>query len=444
MKSKLGGPARLGALALVAFSGGALGARASAAATSSESPYAPLAQLGRVLAIVERAYVEPVDREKLLEGAVKGMVAELDPHSSYLPPAEYAELRADTEGRFAGIGVEVEARDEAITVVAPIDGAPASRAGVLAGDRIVAIDGKAVRAEPFTALVKRMRGAAGTHVVISVRRPGVADPLSFDLVREDVRVPSVATRVLPFRVLYLRIKQFQRGTHRELLEAVGEARRAAGDVAGVVVDLRTNPGGLVDEAASVADEMLGEGGIYSTRHRGRTVDDERADGGGALVGMPMAVLVDAYTASSAELVAAALQDGGRATVVGARTFGKGSVQTILDLPGGAGLRLTTMRYYTPKGRSLQAAGVVPDVLVASARDEGAALAPTREVDLVGHLAAEGEAAPAPRARVEVGDAGGPASRVTTPAAIADDPATGADRALAVAWAVVRGAPLPMR
>ena len=365
-------------------------ARPAAATPTEESPYAVIAQLGRVLVEVENEYVEPVERGRLINGAIKGMVAELDPHSSYLPPQDFALFQNDTEGKFGGVGIEVDARDNVLTVIAPIEGSPAERAGIRSGDHIVAVDGLDSTNETLDKVMRKMRGVPGTHVRLSVRRDGTPQLLTFDLVREEIHVPSVAARMLEGNVAYIRVKQFQDHSHDELVAAAGRLRTEAnGDIRGVILDLRTNPGGLVDEAAEIADEFLSSGTIYTTRHRGQIIDDMKAKSGGAFSDAPIVLLVNEYSASASELVAGALQDQKRALVVGARTFGKGSVQSIISLPGGAGLKLTTARYYTPSGHAVQGDGIRPDVSIETTRVEGGQLPVVRERDLEGALAPEG-------------------------------------------------------
>jgi carboxyl-terminal processing protease len=380
---------RQGALVAAAFLGGAAVARTSQATGERDAPYAPLSQLARVLVQVENQYVDPVDRQRLLEGAIKGMVAELDPHSAYMPRREFAMFNEDTGGSFGGIGVEVDFRSGKVVILAPLPGAPAARAGIRSGDELVVVDGKAIGALPAEAIVRRMRGAPGTRVKVSLRRAGEPELLEFELVREQVKVRSVEARRLSGDVAYIRLRQFQSGTHDELIEAVGSLRKTSPEpLRGVVLDLRNNPGGLVDEAEAVADELLDGGGIYSTRHRGRVLDEANARPGGALARLPMAVLVNEYSASSSELVAGALRDSGKAVLVGSPTFGKGSVQTIFELPGGTGLRLTTMRYYTPSGQAIQAAGIQPDVEVRYESEAAGTVPVQREGDLDGALASE--------------------------------------------------------
>ncbi len=395
-----GGALRWMALAAIAYAGGAVtAARSSTAALEDTSPYGLMAELARVLVLIENEYVDPVERQRLLDGAVKGMVAELDPHSAYLPARDYDVLQDDTRGQFAGIGVEVDFRDDKVTVISPIEGSPAQLAGIRAGDVIISIDSERVSGRSANDLVKRMRGPRGTEVEVGVRRLGEAGLLRFSIRREVISVSSVLGATLDGQVAYLRIKQFQADTHRELLDAIGAIRKETGDIHGVILDMRNNPGGLVHAATSVADEFLSSGIIYSTRHRGKIVSELEADKRGALTKPPMVVLVNEFSASASELLAGALQDHHRATLVGARTFGKGSVQSIIDLPGGAGLRLTTMRYYTPNGRAIQVAGITPDVPVAAKLSESGSIKIIREQNLDNHLRSEtARPAPAPGER----------------------------------------------
>ncbi len=421
-------------LITLGYAGGALSTGWIAPASArggATGPYTLLDQLARVLVLVENEYVDPTQRSKLVEGAIGGMVAALDPHSSYMNSTDYQLFRSDTEGQFGGIGVEVDLRGDAAIVIAPIEGSPAERAGIRSGDKIVAVDGVDMRGKSSDTLLLKLRGAPGTRVTLTLLREGRAGSLDVKLERAIIHVKSVEAQVLAERVGYLRIKQFQAGTLQEVLAAAAKLRQQAqGEPRGLILDLRNNPGGLVDEAVGVADELLGSGLIYSTRHRGKVVGQAHARPGGSLRSLPLMVLVNEYSASASELLAGALQDNGRGLLLGAPTFGKGSVQSIIDLPGGAGLKLTTLRYYTPSGRAIQAQGLTPDVLVAAAAE-----APPRERDIDGHLPAEGPAPSPPRQRVP--SAGTAPSQddptLGVPREVPRDPRTAQDTALKEAF-----------
>jgi carboxyl-terminal processing protease len=428
-------------LVVAAFAGGAVCTRLAQATDETSSPYAILNQLARVLVLVENEYVDVVDRSRLTEGALKGLVAELDPHSSYMPPRAFETLQADTEGEFGGIGVEVDFRSDEVVVIAALEGSPAERAGIRAGDVIVAIDKLSVRGKSADDLVQRMRGRAGTSVQIGIRRNGEEKIQNFTLERQVITVSSVSSQMLIDGIGYLRIKQFQHGTHAELLEAIARLREG-GNPRGVILDLRNNPGGLVREAVAVADELLDSGGIYSTRRREQVVDRSEAHRGGALIEQPMVTLINEYSASAAELVAGALKDNKRATLVGSGTFGKGSVQSIIELPGGAGLRLTTMRYYTPNGTAIQARGVTPDVQVQAAYVEDDSFGVLKERDLENHLPAEGSTNPTTQR--EPGKLRGSDNAASSETylgvakTVPKDPTGGADFALSIGFQILRG------
>ncbi|MET0339814.1 MAG: S41 family peptidase [Polyangiales bacterium] len=347
------------------------------------------------------SYVGAVDQDALVHGAIRGMVRTLDPHSDYLDPDEYRAFAADTRGRFGGIGVEVDVRDGWLTITAVFPAGPAERAGLRVGDRFVSIDGLRARDMPIEDAARRMRGEAGSEVKLALRRDDDTPAIEVTLRREIIAVDAVEGRVLDDGHLYLRLRVFQETTARELsdvLDAAMEAARAHGGLRGMLLDLRDNPGGLVDQAVAVADEFLEEGVIVSTRGRdGKQQSEWRAKRGGTRPGWPLVVLVNGYSASAAEIVAGALRDHKRALIVGTRTFGKGSVQNVIELPDASALKLTTGRYYTPSGRSIQAEGIEPDVIIEQAPS------PVREhvqgvseASLERHLENEGApAAPAP-------------------------------------------------
>lgn len=359
--------ARWGLVCVVAFVGGAVFARPAGAVPERASPYRNLGIFARALSHIETSYVEEVDQDALIYGAVRGMVETLDPHSSFLDPDEYRVLTSDTEGRFGGIGVEIDVRDGWLTITSVFPDGPAARAGLRPGDQFLDIEGRVARDIPIEDAVRRMRGEPGTRVHARLRRPNVADAVVVDIAREIVRVQAVSARVLPDRVVYVRLRAFQEDTTEELRAALDRAVQETsrtGGVRGVVLDMRDNPGGLVSEAVLVSDEFLSRGVIVSTRGRsGRQIDQATATPAGTRPDWPMVVLVNGYTASAAEIVAGALQDHHRAVIVGTRTFGKGSVQNVIELSDGSALKLTIARYFTPDGNSIQAEGIDPDMVV---------------------------------------------------------------------------------
>lgn len=315
---------------------------------------------------VRSEYVEPVTKEQLDLAAVDGMVASLDPHSAFLDPAEYDAMRVSTAGHYSGVGLEVAERDGRIAVVTPIDGSPADRAGVLSGDILLEIDGRTVEGGTLEATIERMRGFVGSTVRLTVERTGEPEPLRFALERSEVHVRTVRAEPLPGRYGYLRVTHFTDATPRDFDRALA-GLQSGGPLRGLVLDLRGNPGGVLESSVSVADEFLDSGVIV--RAEGRTAESRfvlRATEGDALRSAPLVVLIDRGSASGAEIVAGALRDHGRATLMGERTFGKGSVQTVMPLANGQALKLTTSRYYTPSGSSLHERGLEPDVALAAA------------------------------------------------------------------------------
>lgn len=360
----------------------------------SASPFRNLGVFARALAHLEAGYVDPVDQDALIRGALRGMAGSLDPHTVYLDPDEYRTLTADTEGRFAGIGVEISVRDGWLLVLSVFPGGPADRAGLLPGDRFLTLEGHLARDMRLQDAVRIMRGAPGTDVRVSIRREGHDEGIEVTMTRAYVEVSPIEAQVLPGRILHLRIRAFQANTTTEMRAALDAALHAQGGagLAGVLLDLRDNPGGLLREAVLVSDEFLRAGTIVSTRGRdGRVLQSSSAHSRGTRPEWPMVVLVNGYSASAAEIVAGALQDHRRALVVGTTTFGKGSVQNIVELPDGGALKLTIARYFTPSGRSIQATGIVPDVEVPALSAEALRRArletegQIREADLRGHL-----------------------------------------------------------
>ncbi|WP_439639436.1 S41 family peptidase [Nevskia sp.] len=326
----------------------------------------PLKDLQTFVEILNRVksdYVEPVKDETLLENAVRGMLAGLDPHSSYLDKAEYKDLNASTTGKFGGLGIEVQLSNGLVKVVSPIDDTPAAKAGVKAGDLIVKIDDTPVKGLTLQDAVTKMRGDPGTKIVLTLVRESQPAPLVLELKRDYIKVASVRGRSIEPGFGYVRISQFTATTGKNLSEELAKLKKE-GELKGLVLDLRNNPGGLLTAAVDVSDEFLNKGAIVSIK--GRDADSTRAfdaSVGDALDGKPLVVLVNGGSASAAEIVAGALQDQKRGVLIGSKTFGKGSVQTILPLNNDSAIKITTARYYTPSGRSIQAEGIVPDVTI---------------------------------------------------------------------------------
>jgi carboxyl-terminal processing protease len=351
------------AMALVLLHGG----RAAAAPRrDTNQPYRSLDVLAEVLAYVQNSYVDETREKDLVQAAVEGMLQRLDPHSMILRPDVYRAMRDETTGEFDGVGLEVSQEADGIFVVAPLADSPAERSGILAGDRIVAVDGTPTKEMPIGEATRRMKGAAGSQVVLSIERAGLREPRTFTLVRDHVRTTSVDWRVLDrgAGTVYVRIRSFQDRTDRELRQALDGARKEMGEpIQGLVLDLRNNPGGLLEQAVKVADRFLSRGVIVTTESRGKQPEVEQAHEKDTEPGYPVVLLVNRGSASACEIVAGALQDHGRAVVAGVRTYGKGSVQTVVELEDGSALKLTVARYFTPNHRSIQERGITPDVLV---------------------------------------------------------------------------------
>jgi carboxyl-terminal processing protease len=337
----------------------------------SNSTYEDLKVFTDVLGLIQKDYVEETKSKDLIYGAIKGMLETLDPHSAFMPPNMYKEMQEETKGRFEGLGIEITIKDTILTVVSPIEGTPAYKAGVLAGDQIVKIDGESTKNFTLMDSVKRLRGPRGTKVTISILREGFTKPKDFTLVREVIPVRSVRHELLEKNYGYIRLSQFQEKTDDEFEKAMKALEEESkGTLRGLILDLRNNPGGLLDQAVKITDRFVESGLIVSVE--GRKEDQKMkfyAHPDGKLAHYPLVVLVNGGSASGAEIVAGALQDQGRGIIVGTQTFGKGSVQTIIPLKDGSGLRLTTARYYTPSGRSIQAKGIVPDIIVKPSRSE---------------------------------------------------------------------------
>jgi carboxyl-terminal processing protease len=351
--------------------------------------YEKLKIFGDVLSVVQTSYVEEPDMDQLVEGAIKGMIQNLDPHSSYLTPDMLKQVEVETKGVFGGLGIEIGIKEGILTIIAPIEDTPADRAGLLAGDKIVKIEDDPTKDMTVMDAVKRLRGEPGTKVKIWVAREGVRELLPYTITRDIIKIKSVKTKDLGDGIGYVKLLQFQQDSTAELENAIRERMKGKEGVRGLVLDLRNNPGGLLDQAVKVADKFIGSGLIVYTDGRLEAQKYKySAHKEGTYGDFPMVVLVNAGSASASEIVAGALQDHGRAIILGTQTFGKGSVQTILPLEDGSALRLTTARYYTPNGRSIQAKGIEPDIVVRDGRP-GHPHA-IREKDIQRHLKGEDE------------------------------------------------------
>jgi carboxyl-terminal processing protease len=341
----------------------------SAGAASSET-YRQLNLFGDVFERVRADFVDDVEDKELIESAIDGMLMSLDPHSSYLNPEKYEEMQVQTKGEFGGLGIEVTMENRLVKVVSPIDDTPAHRAGIKAGDVITHIDGKQVLGLTLSEAVERMRGPVGTDIVLTVRREGVDKPLEVTITRAIIKIRSVRSRA-EGNAGYIRITSFNEQTVSGVKAAIEDIRNQVGDsMIGLILDLRNNPGGLLDQAVGVSDLFLDKGEIVSTR--GRRHDSTQrfnAKPGDLAEGLPVVLLINGGTASASEIVAGALQDHRRAIVLGTKSFGKGSVQTIIPISGRGAIRLTTARYFTPSGYSIQAKGIEPDIIVKQARIE---------------------------------------------------------------------------
>ncbi len=346
-----------------------------------------------VMSIVQDNYVEKVDQKKLMYGAINGMLRELDPHSSFLKPEDYKELQIETKGRFGGLGIEITIRDSVLTVVAPLEGTPADKAGIHANDQIVKIDEQPTQDMSLMDAVQKMRGPKGTKVKLTVLRKGEHKPLEFELVRDVISIQSVKWSTLDQGYGYVRISSFQSGTANDLRKALDRLEVENPGMQGLVLDLRNDPGGLLDQAVEVSDEFLDEGLIVYTGGRLETQKmrfEAHKNTKQQQHHYPMVVLVNSGSASASEIVAGALQDHKRAIIMGEQTFGKGSVQTVIPLNEGSALRLTTSLYYTPSGRSIQAKGITPDIMVRkenpkTEESQGDEATRIREKDLPRHM-----------------------------------------------------------
>ncbi|NTV48284.1 MAG: S41 family peptidase [Geobacteraceae bacterium] len=364
-------------------------------AEAKGSDYESIELFTDVMAIIKKSYVEDVDTKKLVYGAINGMLSSLDPHSSFMPPDTYKEMKIDTKGAFGGLGIEISIKDGVLTVISPIEDTPAFKAGIKAGDMILKIDDKFTKDLNINDSVKRMRGLKGSKVILTIMREGFEKPKEFPIVRDIIQVKSVKFHLMDGGYGYVRIAQFQEKTDEDLSKALKTMKEEyKSELKGLVLDMRNDPGGLLDQAVKVADHFVPEGQmiVYT---EGREKDSKMqftSKRGGKEPNYPVVVVINGGSASASEIVAGALQDHKRAIILGTQSFGKGSVQTIIPMSDNSGLRLTTARYYTPKGRSIQAKGITPDITVeaielpkATGKKDGLHL---REKDLENHFETE--------------------------------------------------------
>jgi carboxyl-terminal processing protease len=353
-----------------------------------QETYKNLKRFNEVLNMIEKNYVEEVEPKILIHGAIKGMIKSLDPHSTFMTADMYKELQVETRGSFGGVGIVITIQKDILTVVSPIEDTPAFIAGIKAGDQIIKINGKSTKGITIMEAVKKLRGPKNTKVTITVMRKDVAQPKDFVITRAIIKIKSVKYKIYD-DIGYIRILAFQEGTINDLKKAIQDINNKVGSPKGLILDMRNNPGGLLDQAVKVSDVFIESGVIVSTKGRVKNVEDTyvaKDDGNEPVI--PIIILVNEGTASAAEIVSGALQDNGKAIILGTQTFGKGSVQTVIPLKGGAALKLTTAKYYTPKGKSIQAEGIIPNIVVERiepSNNKKVNDIPIREKDLKRHI-----------------------------------------------------------
>ena len=365
--------------------------------TWAEERYNELQNFSKILNLVQQYYVEPVETKKLVQGAIKGMLKELDPHTNYMPPDIFKDFESETAGEFGGIGIEISIQNGILTIISPIEDTPAWKAGIKPGDKIVEINGQSTKGFSLVEASALLKGKKGEAVTLSVVRDNLEKPIDIQIVRGNVKIKSVKVTTLDDGYLYVRITSFIESTSKELESALQEFNsKNKNKVEGVLIDLRKNPGGLLEQAIKVSDLFLKEGTIVSTIGRDpKTKEINKASGRAPYPDVPIVVLVNEFSASASEIVSGALQDNKRAIIVGERTFGKGSVQSVIKLGDGSGLKLTVARYYTPSGISIQSEGITPDIEIEDIDAELFAKAISdkkgyREKDIAGHLKGDKE------------------------------------------------------
>jgi carboxyl-terminal processing protease len=351
----------IGPMVVVALVSGVLIGKGWERTGHATESYEELRTFSEVLSQVQRNYVDETKVKDLVQGAIRGMLSTLDPHSAYMTPEMYKEMQVETKGEFGGVGIQIGVKENRLAVIAPIDGTPAQRAGIKAGDYITKVNDESTKDLSLMDAVQKMRGPKGTKVNLTIQRDGAPDPLQFTLVRDTIKIESVKSKVLD-NIGYVKLTQFQEATGRDLGKVLKQFKEQK--LQATILDLRNNPGGLLTAAVEVSEQFLPSGKlVVYTKGRESKKDEWFAKGKDQMDDSPMIILVNEGSASASEIVAGALQDYGRAVIVGTTSFGKGSVQTILPLGDGSGLRLTTAKYYTPKGRSIQSTGITPDIVV---------------------------------------------------------------------------------
>lgn len=380
-------------LLITVFTSGMMVGKGLRNALSAEvEAYVELKTFAEVLSLIQKNYVEETKPKDLVYGAIRGMLNTLDPHSAFMSPEIFKEMQVDTKGEFGGLGIQIGMKENRLTVIAPIEGTPADRAGIQAGDFIIKVNEESTKEMTLMEAVEKMRGPKGTKVKLTILREGTEEPKVFDLVRDIIKIDSVKSKMLGHHIGYIRLSQFQEMSAKDLASALKKLKKEK--MQSIILDLRNNPGGLLASAVETTELFIPPGKVVvSIRGRDpkKQTDEYRSSNHSPYDNYPMIVLVNAGSASASEIVSGALQDWGRAIILGTQTFGKGSVQTILQLSDHSGLRLTTAKYYTPKGRSIQNIGITPDIIVKSVPAKVSESAPPRlrEKDLERHLGNEG-------------------------------------------------------
>ena len=357
------------------------------ATEGNELPLKDLRLFTLIFDHIRRSYVEPISDQQLFENAIKGMLQEMDPHSAYLDASSFQQIRRSTEGKFSGVGIEIGIDDEYIRIISPIDDSPAQRAGLQAGDLIIKLDQESILGLSLSEASEKIRGPIGTKIVFTVVREGIEDPFDITVTRNTIKSSSLSKRIIDKTIAYIRIAEFQGNTGQDFKAAITSLRQQQPALTGMIIDLRNNPGGVLQASVEVVDSLIDEGLIVYTQGRLEASNNRyEATAGNNIDDLPLVVLVNGGSASASEIVAGALQDQRRAIIMGTRTFGKGSVQTILPVGKEKGIKLTTARYFTPSGRSIQAQGIIPDIIIKPAtiteiEDYGR----ISEADLEGHL-----------------------------------------------------------